>query len=110
MSDERDRRLAFNEALIREVNEVVEGLSEGWFEPGEPIEFRCECADPGCEQRIFLTRDDYLRVRSSPTWFAIVPGHEAPDIERVVGTVGDAHIVEKLGVGREIAEQTDRRT
>jgi hypothetical protein len=110
MNEERQRRLAFNEALVREVNEAVEGLAADWFEPEERIEFRCECADPACEQRVFLTRDDYLGVRADARWFVVAAGHEVPDLERVLHPIGEAHVVEKLGAGRAVAEETDSRS
>jgi hypothetical protein len=105
--EERERRLALNEALFREINEAVEELSEGWFEPDEAIEFRCECAKTGCEERVLLTRNEYLEVRSRPHWFVLVPGHEEPDLERVLRALRDAYVVEKTGAGRAVAEETD---
>ena len=49
---------------------------------------------------------EYLEVRSSPVWFAVVPDHIAPEIERSVKALGDALVVEKTGVGRDVAEAT----
>jgi hypothetical protein len=109
VTEDRQRRLALNEALAREVNEVVDGLAAGWFDPEEPIEFRCECVDVGCEERVPLTRDEYLGVRSNRYWFIVVPGHEALEVERVVRRAREFVVVEKLGAGRDVADETAGR-
>jgi hypothetical protein len=49
---------------------------------------------------------DYREVRSSRVRFAIVPDHLAPEIEVAVTTLGDALVVEKIGPGRDVAEET----
>ena len=41
-----------------------------------------------------------------PAWFALVPEHILPEIERPVATIGETLVVEKLGPGREVAEET----
>ncbi|MBD0330232.1 MAG: hypothetical protein ICV64_09030 [Thermoleophilia bacterium] len=107
--DERARRLAFNESLVREVNEAVVGLAEGWFQADEPVEFRCECVRPDCPEILQLTVAEYGEVRRAATRFAVAPGHADPSVERVVGEVRGAHVVEKLGAGRQVAEETDPR-
>jgi hypothetical protein len=101
--DERERRLAKNEALIREVNDQVERISARWSSH-EPIELVCECADLSCASRIHVAADDYRRVRENSVHFLIAPGHSYAEIEREVGRAGDAIVVEKLGPGREVVE------
>ena len=70
-------RLAKNEALFREVNARIRELSERW-DLGEPdlIAFVCECSRAGCSDAVELTLEEYERVRSEPTQFFVVPGHE----------------------------------
>ena len=107
MTDEhRERRLAENEALAREVNERVGEVAASWYAAQEPLEFICECSLEDCDARVHLRMDEYAKVRSSPMYFALVEAHVFPEIERRVGAVGDAVIVEKIGVGREVAEET----
>ncbi len=102
----RARRLAENEALARDVNERVGEVASSWYGEGEPLEFVCECSLEDCSERVHLLMKDYRELRSSPHLFALVPDHLVPEIERAIREVGDALIVEKLGTGRDVAEET----
>jgi hypothetical protein len=86
--EERFERQARNEDLMRTVNERIAAADEragGWAAPEERFAFQCECgAAGGCEDRVLMTLADYERVRSQRDRFAIVPGHETPEIEHVV--------------------------
>lgn len=79
---EREVRIARTEALFRDVNERIAESAER-FDASE-AEFVCECADPGCVERVPATLDLYEGVRSGGTTFLLVPGHEDPTVERVV--------------------------
>jgi hypothetical protein len=103
----REERLAANEALFREVNERIAEVSERFAL--EEVSAICECATADCTQRFELSRRDYEEVRSASIQFVVVPGHEKPDIERVVDRRGRYLIVEKIGEGAEVAEEQDRR-
>ena len=92
MSD--NERRALNEALFRDVNERI-AESTGRF-ADEKTEFVCECADPKCTERVPATLAEYEGVRSEPTTFLLAPGHNDPDIERVVADRGRFHVVEKV--------------
>jgi hypothetical protein len=80
ISDEQaKRRVAINQALLRDVNEAMR------FERADaPIPFRCECGQLGCNTLIALTRAEYNAVRAHPRHFAVVRGHEVVEIETVV--------------------------
>jgi hypothetical protein len=106
MDPERERKLARNEALARDVNERVDEVAASWYEAGEALEFLCECSSDRCTERVHLRADEYARVRAGPETFVLVREHVVPEIERVVGEVGDAVIVEKLGAGRDVARET----
>ncbi len=96
-----------NEALFREVNERIREITT--WDTG--AEFLCECGDPDCAQPIVMTVDEYEAVRSRPTRFLIVAGHEVPDVERVVERTDRFAVVEKLpGEPATIAVETDPRT
>ena len=106
MDTERQRRIAENESLFRDVNEHVEDTAER-FMLGDDVaqDFLCECGDTGCTERITLTLREYAAVRANPLHFAIVPGHEIPEAERVVERRDRYAVVEKHGAGAEVAQQ-----
>ena len=109
MDEQRQRRLAVNEALARDVNRFVDDVASGWYEPHEPIEFRCECSREVCDEPVRLTRDDYVAVHDDPRAFVLVPGHENLEIQEVAGRVADYMVVRKIGPGAQVAEEMDRR-
>jgi hypothetical protein len=107
--DERDRRIGLNEALFREVNEAVAGISERF--DSATFEIVCECGDSACTERIELTQKEYEAVRAEPDRFAVCPGHEIPDVERVVAVHEDYVVVEKEGpAATALAERLDPRS
>jgi hypothetical protein len=92
----RDRRIGRNEALLRSVNERIDEVGGAFALHDEPLDFICECGDAACSERVRLPRSDYDRVRRQPTWFVVVAGHEKPEVERVVGRIGEYLIVDKV--------------
>jgi hypothetical protein len=105
--DRRDEQLAANEALFRDVNETV---AEVATTTADPILFLCECADEFCAESIALTIAQYEQVRAVPEHFIVKPGHDRPDVERIVEQRRDYWIVEKFGEAAEVAEETDPRS
>ena len=81
-----------NQSLFRDVNEQIElvASSLSMFH-----EYVCECASEGCCERMSLTHDEYEAVRRHPTRFAVKPGHELPDVERVVERHEGYFVVQK---------------
>jgi hypothetical protein len=108
--DERERRLGLNEAFFREVNERLEEMAESLDSRAARHDFICECADASCAERISLTLGEYQRVRSNPTTFAVKPGHEVADVERVVFEDDRYVVVAKENEAAEIAAETDPRS
>jgi len=103
-----DRRHALNQAIFREVNERVAEVANGLVEAElVHFEFFCECSDTDCTQRLALTLGEYESLRTSPTWFVVVPGHGYPRIEQVVRRNDRFEIVEKLDEAGEVAAATD---
>jgi hypothetical protein len=98
--------MAENEALAREVNERVGDVAAAWYGENEQLEFVCECSFDDCSARVRLRMAEYSRVRSSPQWFVVVPDHFAPEIEREIDRIGDYVLVEKIGVARDVADET----
>jgi hypothetical protein len=80
--DEREQRIARNEALFREVNERIAESAER-FE-SDRAEFVCECADQDCTERVEATLDEYELVRADGTQFLLRPEHVDRSVERVV--------------------------
>jgi hypothetical protein len=91
---ERQRRRARNESLFREVNERIEEIARDFGVTGK-IEFICECDRLDCTQRFDMSLDEYEALRSDPTAFAVVPGHQSPDVDYVVSERGNYYIVRK---------------
>jgi hypothetical protein len=110
MADERQRRLARNEAVAREVNEAVKSIAAEWYADDEAVNFHCECSDAACSVDIPLLRSDYEWIRASPTRFLVAAGHEDLELERVVRELDGALVVEKLGPGEDVAVSTDPRS
>ena len=108
--DARERRLAQNEALFREVNERVETIAHSHhLGPHAPYEFLCECANADCSFRIRTTLELYEHVRASPRRFIVLPGHNFPEVERVVEQHDAFWTVEKEGGAAAYVEALDRR-
>jgi hypothetical protein len=106
----REARIGLNEAVFREVNERIENLAETFGLESEQLDLLCECGDPNCSERIVMTHSEYEQVRSESKLFAVSPGHEIPDVERVIDRRKGYDIVEKTaGAPERIAEQTDPR-
>jgi hypothetical protein len=108
--DERQRRLGLNEAFFREVNERLEEMAESLDSRAVRHDFICECADAACAERISLSLDEYRHVRSKPTTFAVKPGHEVVEVERVVFEDPRYVVVEKENEAAEVAAETDPRS
>lgn len=93
MDDLTKRRLAHNEELFRQVNEAREESSSGGEE--EKLTFVCECSDRDCSGRIQMPAAEFERIRESPDRYIVLPGHEIPEIERIVEDRGAFEVVEK---------------
>ena len=101
-----EQRAARNEALFREVNENIARLEERHGGTITESVFICECADEGCTDQLAVDHDTYRRVREQPRLFFVLPGHQDPELERVVETHDDYLVVEKTGEAGEVAERT----
>jgi hypothetical protein len=99
-------RLARNQVLFREVNERLVEVAAAWGDG--PIEFLCECSRLDCKVTIPLELEVYESIRSSSNLFVIAPGHETPQVERIVEENGGYTLVEKTN-GARIAVESDPR-
>jgi hypothetical protein len=107
--DDRERRVIRNEALFREVNERIEDVNAE-VSRSDLIEFLCECGEETCLDPVELTREEYEGVRSVSDHFAMRPGHEHPDFERVIDRRDRYVVIEKVGQAEDVADRTDPRT
>jgi hypothetical protein len=91
---------ARNEARMRTVNDRIKALDDeagAWTARQELFGFQCECGDTdSCDARLQMTLAEYERVRSQRDRFAVQPGHETPEIERVVERNERYLIVDKV--------------
>jgi hypothetical protein len=115
MTEGREERVAKNQALFRQVNERVKGISEPFIEIAgsagvELMDFVCECGRAGCHDTMPMTLDEYEQARAQPTTFAIRPGHEAADVETVLTSNERFALVEKHTDESDVARATDPRS
>jgi hypothetical protein len=108
--DPRERRLAENESLFREVNERVEAIASRHGDDDHVYEFYCECANTDCTMHVPATLAAYEAVRENGRRFLIVPEHALPEIETVVERHEEWWVIEKFGDGGAFAERLDPRS
>jgi hypothetical protein len=105
---EREERFSRNEVLFREVNERIEKIQSGQGLEGH-FDFLCECGDRNCIEQVSMTLAEYEGVRSDPTQFVVLPGHEIAAIESIVQKGDRFSVVRKQEEAAVIAEQHDPR-
>jgi hypothetical protein len=108
VTTDRERRLALNEAAFRVANERMRNWPERRGGEG-PARFYCECARESCHEQVLLRSSEYERVRADSHRFVVVPGHEIPDVERVVDRTDRYFVIEKNPGVHGITEITDPR-
>ena len=108
--DERSRRLAVNEAFFRDVNERINDAATRWKDDGDTYDYLCECSNADCDFRVTMKVAEYEHARSDPTWFAVAPHHDLPEIEDIVARHDSYWIVRKRGDTGEFVALLDPRT
>jgi hypothetical protein len=108
--NDREQRIGQNEVLFREVNERVARLSDSMQATTELTAFLCECGNQSCLERVEMTLEEYERLRSESTHFAIAPGHEILDVEAVIAKHDRYWVIEKHeGEAADFAQRLDPR-
>ena len=89
----RDRRLTENEELFRRANEeIVRQQLHG--DVPHTLDVLCECTDRDCRRKLTMPLSEYEWLRQNDRRFVVLPGHEAPAVERVVERFDGFVIVE----------------
>jgi hypothetical protein len=91
---DRSERIGMNEALFREVNERIDQL-QAQAGGANAFTIVCECGALDCAERFLINGDEYRVLRQDVHRFAVVPGHERPEVERVVERRAAYTVVEK---------------
>ena len=91
--DDRERRIAANEAVFRQANEELEALQGST--PGTRLDLLCECGVQDCTDTLELRAEEYQLVRADPLQFAVKPGHETHDVETVIARHDGYFVVRK---------------
>ena len=66
--------------------------------------FLCECDNLGCHAAVELSLDDYGWIRSRPTYFLVVVGHEGDEGScRVVRVSLSSSVIERIGYAGALA-------
>ena len=105
---------ARNEALLREVNERIDRLDRdaerlGSAPADSTFGFHCECGrGGGCIEMLWMTLAEYDTVREQDDRFVLVPGHETPELERVVQRTDRFVIVDKVAEAEPLVEDDPR--
>jgi hypothetical protein len=107
--DARELRLAQNETIFREINERVRDVARSHGTDSHVYSFFCECANTDCTLQVELTTADYERVRADGARFFISPGHELPEIERILEQHDGWSLIEKKGDAAVYARDVDPR-
>lgn len=101
-------RIGRNDAIFRQANERINEFAKA-HQPEESTPFICECADPDCQDVVFIPLAEYSAIRDGPRLFLNVPGHQASSQgwAQVVETHDSYVVVKKIGPAGEVAEQLE---
>jgi hypothetical protein len=97
----REERVARNEELFQVVNRQIVKLEET-LGPGKTFAMVCECGKKHCLAGFDVEPAVYQRVRTNPLLFFVVPGHEDPQVEKVLEQTSQYLVVEKVGRAGEV--------
>jgi len=106
-ADERERRVARNEAAFRAANESLRSVfDDPRAEPQDAYPFLCECGSRECTEVVHVPLDVYQEIREHPARFVILPGHKQLATETIVVETDDYQVIEKSGLAGEIVRET----
>lgn len=109
MIDPRARRIAENEIRFREINERMVHDVRDVVDDDEQLRLVCECGHEDCDATLAIRLGGYEHVRADGRHFFLLPGHEIPDVERVVERHDGYAVVEKVGDSAPVVTDADPR-
>ncbi len=103
-----ERRQIENEMIFRRINEKVgddlgsldamhiedDNVGLVWDDDMQ-LNFKCECSDEDCDQRIPIKLSVYKEIHENRDAFIIKPNHQVKEIEKVTVVEGDYSVVVK---------------
>jgi hypothetical protein len=108
--DDREKRMAQNEVLFREVNERVNDLAAGSRLVDTTHEYLCECANVDCTFRVAVDPEEYESIRRDPAQFLVLPLHFTPEVEELVAKRDAYWVVRKTGEAADYVSHLDPRS
>lgn len=112
-----EKRQIENEMIFRRKNEKVsDGLDEidaMHIADDNPelitddnliLQFKCECSDENCEERISIKLGDYKQIHIDRDTFIIKPNHQVDPIEKIIRTESEYSVVKKNNSTKEPGE------
>jgi len=98
MDEFSERRLVENEVIFRDANQTAQQFIEQVEGPhsAKKAGFYCECSNLDCRERIELTAEEYKRLHQNKRHFVVVPGHEMPQVEKVIQQETTYSLIEKF--------------
>ena len=106
--DDRERRLAQNEALFREVNERVEAVAHR-LGPASRTSSSASARTPTAPSESCSHWPPTSASASDPKQFVVLPDHYTPEIEDLVVEEDSYWVVRKSGDAGEYVEHLDPR-
>jgi hypothetical protein len=80
----------------KKLDAVFEARSESEKSLHDTMQFDCECDDRGCQEKISMSTEEYLKVHHGSNNFVVIPSHVRLDIEEVVTTFSNYITVTKI--------------
>lgn len=103
-----ERRQIENEMIFRRANEIVgdglDALDAMHIEDDNPdlirdaelaLDFKCECSDEKCDERINLQLSDFQEIHTNRDTFIVRPNHQVDKIEKVLYSKPGYSVVKK---------------
>jgi hypothetical protein len=97
MNSLSERRLVENEVIFRSANKDAEEFIIETQGADAVLHFYCECSHTECKQHITLSAQKYEELHKNNRQFIAIPGHEVPEVERIVLRTPKYIVIEKYG-------------
>lgn len=95
MTPDQDTRVRENEETFASANERI-GASAERYDFDQLVPFICECSRTTCTETVRLTVETYRQAKNGGDAFILLPGHEDPQVEKIVAHGNGYVLVEKF--------------